>query len=161
MRIEIVTECEHGHGPLMGHGMGKRLGLTPDGQPHYAEWCRGGSRRVLTEARGDLDAAWTVLTGQPPTKTEMEMGPLTEPTPTELIGQLREAMGLPNYARPDSPKTVWEETLNEVREMRADHCRPDRSCRHVYMTEDTEMEMGPYKPAFGYTEPAELKDDRP
>jgi hypothetical protein len=43
---------------------------------------------------------------------------VSEPTPIELLEQLREVMGLPNYARTDSPKTVWEETLAECARIR-------------------------------------------
>src|SRR5687768_3328359 len=39
----------------------------------------------------------------------------TEPQGIELVKQLRDTLGLDNYARPDSPSTVWDETLEHVR----------------------------------------------
>lgn len=44
-----------------------------------------------------------------------------EPKPIELLWELRSALGLENYARPDSPKAVWLETLGEVSRLRSEN----------------------------------------
>lgn len=41
-----------------------------------------------------------------------------EPTLTDLIRELRDVLGLPNSARPESPQTVWLETLAYVDALR-------------------------------------------
>ena len=41
----------------------------------------------------------------------------TEPTPSELLHELGNALGHDQVARPETPQTVWNEYLTEVREL--------------------------------------------
>lgn len=66
-------------------------------------------RQRLSTAMNDVTKALAAHPAPPATG---------EPTPTDLIRELRQAAGLPDGARPDPPKVVWEETLAYVRSLR-------------------------------------------
>ena len=73
-----------------------------------------------------------------------------QPSPIDLIRELREVLGLFSGAMPESPSEVWQETLVEVQKLMRDagrpcvaaapdsmftpkrcHCRPDLPTYHV------------------------------
>ena len=47
---------------------------------------------------------------------------MSDPTPVDLVHELREALGLFSGAMPITPKAAWEEALDVVRLLRTGRC---------------------------------------
>jgi hypothetical protein len=47
---------------------------------------------------------------------------MADPTPVDLVHELREELGLFSGAMPITPKAAWEEALNVVRLLRSGRC---------------------------------------
>lgn len=54
---------------------------------------------------------------------------MTEPSPIDLVRELREALGMFDGAMPITPKAAWEEAIERVRGLTEGRC-------HACMTKD-------------------------
>lgn len=66
--------------------------------PHWTAWINDEGNRIARHCEGGRQRLF--------------------PDPTDMIHALREAAGLPTFARPDPPKVVWEETLAQIADAR-------------------------------------------